>query len=123
MAQPGRDVLGCSKQGVTLGTQGGDAGAVWAFCLLFLGCAAIQQLGHHGEPARHPGPDAREDQWCPPTRVGSFHLLCGQTVGNHWLWLAQMGHWDGAAPCSYGKLVSPEVQIPSFALRNGEVGT
>lgn len=56
----------------------------------------------------------------PPTWVGIFHSLCDQTMGNHWLWLAQMGHWD--VPCPYGQLVSPEVKIPSFALRNGEVG-
>lgn len=35
MAQPGRDMLGCSKQGVTLGTQGGNAGAVVGFACCF----------------------------------------------------------------------------------------
>lgn len=38
MAQPGRDVLGCSKQGMTLGTQGGNAGAVWALPVVFRLC-------------------------------------------------------------------------------------
>lgn len=38
MAQPGWDVLGCSKQGMTLGTQGGDAGAVWALPVVFRLC-------------------------------------------------------------------------------------
>lgn len=38
MAQPGRDVLGCSKQGVTLGIQRGNAGAVWALRVIFRLC-------------------------------------------------------------------------------------
>lgn len=38
MAQPGRDVLGCSQPGMTPGTRGGNAGAVWALPVVFRLC-------------------------------------------------------------------------------------
>lgn len=71
VAQPGRDVLGCSKQQVTLGTRGGDAGAAWVLPVVFrLRCRrAAGTLG--GSLLSGPGPGAREDQRCPPSLPGS----------------------------------------------------
>lgn len=73
--QPGRDVLGCSKQQVTPGTRGGDAGAAWALLVVFRLCC--RQSAGMPWGSLLSGPSAREDQPCPPCpgQVESFHSL------------------------------------------------